>query len=266
MARPDSVFRNDILKGCIAVVFGGTSGINRHIAKTFGLHGASVFVVSRDQVKVNDTLSEFRGLGIRTEGCTADVRDFSAVEKAIDECVERLGAIDIVISGAAGNFVAPASKLSANGFQTVVNIDLIGTFQVFRAAYPKLKKPGAALIAITATHAMKPAYGQAHVCAAKAGIQMLTQALALEWGGEGIRVNSLAPGPVDGTEGMARLTPDEASRASLCESIPLNRYATLDEIADLALFMVSDAARYITGTTMVCDGGQSLGGHTRYGA
>lgn len=265
MTQTRSLFRADALSGRVAFIAGGTRGINRAIARRYAEHGAAVFVVSRDPEKVDDTVAELRSLGAPADGAAADVRDFAAVEAAVQRCAASLGAIDIVVSGAAGNFVAPAQALSSKGFRTVVDIDLNGTFHVFRAAYPQLRKPGASLLAISATHALLPAAGQAHVCSAKAGIQMLTQVLAVEWGAEGVRVNSLAPGPVDGTEGMARLTPDEASRAALFERIPLGRYASLDEVADLALFLASDAASYITGATLVCDGGQSLMGHARYG-
>lgn len=260
-----SFFRSDLLAGRVAFVAGGTQGINRHIASRLGAHGASIFVISRTQEKVEETVVALRDMGIRADGESADVRDFAAVSAAVARCAEAMGPLDVVISGAAGNFVAPAGVLSANGFRTVVDIDLNGTFNVFRATYPHLRRPGAALLAISATHALRPAVGQVHVCAAKAGIQMLVQSLALEWGAEGIRVNALAPGPVDGTEGMARLTPDAASRNKLEADIPLGRYASLDEIADLALFLSADIAAYVTGAVLVCDGGQSLGGHGRYG-
>lgn len=265
MKKAPSLFRADALAGRVAFVAGGTRGINRAIARRYAEHGAAVFVLSRDRAKVDDTIAELRGCGARADGAAADVRDYAAVDAAVRQCAEAFGAIDVVVSGAAGNFVAPTQGLSANGFKTVVDIDLNGTFHVFRAAYPQLRKPGASLLAISATHALLPAAGQAHVCSAKAGIQMLTQVLAVEWGGEGVRVNSLAPGPVEGTEGMARLTPDAATRAALFERIPLGRYASLDEVADAALFLASDASAYITGATLVCDGGQSLMGHARYG-
>ena len=149
--------------------------------------------------------------------------------------------------------------MSANGFKAVIDIDLLGTFNTCRAAYEHLKKPGASIINISATQAFVPMAMQAHVCAAKAGVDMVTRTLALEWGGKGIRVNSIAPGAVDDTEGMKRLAPNEKARAFVTRMIPLGRFAEKGEIADLALFLCSDSARFITGTVMVCDGGQSLG-------
>lgn len=159
--------------------------------------------------------------GANATGIAADVRDFAAVDAAFKQTVERFGPIDIVISGAAGNFVAPALSIPSNGFKTVVDIELVGTFHVFRACYDCLRRPGASLIAITAGQATHPHRGQAHVCAAKAGINMLVKCLALEWGADGVRVNGISPGPIDGTEGMARLTPTPEKTATLIAKIPL---------------------------------------------
>ena len=113
----------------------------------------------------------------------------------------------MLVSGAAGNFVAAVNAQSSNGFRAVVDIDLIGTFNVMRAAYPHLTKPGAAVINISAPQSFIPMRYQASACAAKAGVDQLTRVLALEWGGDGIRVNSISPGPIAGTEGMRKLAP-----------------------------------------------------------
>jgi NAD(P)-dependent dehydrogenase (short-subunit alcohol dehydrogenase family) len=150
--------------------------------------------------------------------------------------------------------------MSANGFKAVVDIDLLGTFNTCRAVFEHLRRPGASIINISATQAFIPMPMQAHVCAAKAGVDMLTKCLAIEWGPEGVRVNSIAPGAVDDTEGMRRLAPTPEIRKQFTRSIPLQRFATKDEIADLALFLSSDAAMFITGAVVVCDGGQSLAG------
>jgi NAD(P)-dependent dehydrogenase (short-subunit alcohol dehydrogenase family) len=150
--------------------------------------------------------------------------------------------------------------MSANAFKSVVDIDLLGTFNTCRAVFEHLKRPGASIINISAMQAFTPMPMQAHVCAAKAGIDMLTKCLAIEWGPEGVRVNSIAPGVVDDTEGMKRLAPTPEIRDQLTHGIPLKRFATKDEIADLALFLSSEAASFITGAVVVCDGGQSLAG------
>jgi NAD(P)-dependent dehydrogenase (short-subunit alcohol dehydrogenase family) len=190
------------------------------------------------------------------------VRSFEQVEAAFAQAAAHFGGIDIVVSGAAGNFVAPAAAMSANGFRTVVDIDLNGTFNVFRASLPHLR-PNASLLAISAGQAVHPTPFQAHVCAAKAGINQLVRVLAQEWGPEGIRVNGLSPGPVAGTEGMARLAPTEAAQDAVKRRVPLGRYASIAEIADAAVYLCSDAAAYVTGTILDIDGGPLLSGSLR---
>lgn len=257
----NGTFKSGLFKGKTAFVAGGTSGINLGIAKRLGSLGAKVFVMSRSEEKVNNAVTELREFGIRASGMAADVRHYDAVEEAVASCVKEFGLLDIVISGAAGNFVSPAAKLSYNGFRVVIDIDLIGTFNVCRAAYEKLNKPGACLLNISAVQAFTPMPGQAHVCAAKAGIDALTKVLGIEWGPEGIRVNAIAPGPVEGTEGMARLTPTPEHKEKFLQTIPLRRYADLNEIADTAAFLCSPAGSNFNGEVVVCDGGQStLGG------
>jgi NAD(P)-dependent dehydrogenase (short-subunit alcohol dehydrogenase family) len=148
--------------------------------------------------------------------------------------------------------------MSANAFKSVIDIDLLGTFNTCRAAYEHLKKPGASVISISANHAHTPIAYQSHVCAAKAGVDLLTRTLAIEWGSVGIRANCITPGPTADTEGMRRLAPTEEARKRVIQSVPLQRYGTKDELADLALFLCSEAAAYITGAIYVCDGGSSL--------
>jgi NAD(P)-dependent dehydrogenase (short-subunit alcohol dehydrogenase family) len=193
------------------------------------------------------------------KGFAADVRDYEALSSAIQSVHESFGEIDIVVCGAAGNFPAPALGMSANGFKAVVDIDLLGTFNTCRAAFEHLRRPGASIVNISATQAFVAMAMQAHVCAAKAGVDRVTRTLALEWGPMGVRVNSIAPGAVDDTEGMKRLAPTEQARQFFSAMIPLRRFAKKSELADLALFLCSDAAQFITGAVVVCDGGQSVG-------
>lgn len=257
----NETFRPDILKGRTAFIAGGSSGINFGIAKKLGVLGARVFMISRSEEKIDAAIHDLREFGIEAAGKAADVRDFDAVDRAVAACAKQFGLLDIVVSGAAGNFVAPAAELSSNGFKVVVDIDLNGTFHVCRAAYPHLRKPGAAIVNISAVQAFTPMPGQAHVCAAKAGVEALTKVLAIEWGPEGVRVNAIAPGPVEGTEGMARLTPTAEHKDRFLQTIPLRRYADLGEITDTAAFLCSSAGSNFNGEVLVCDGGQStLGG------
>lgn len=254
------VFGQKLLAGKTAIVTGGGSGINLAIARRFASQGASVALIGRTKEKLETAAEEMRKAGGTASGHPADVRDYEALAAAIKSARDEHGEIDLVVCGAAGNFPAPALGMSANGFKAVVDIDLLGTFNTCRAAFEHLRRPGASIINISATQAFIPMPLQAHVCAAKAGVDMLTRCLAIEWGVEGVRVNSIAPGAVDDTEGMNRLAPTPEIKKQIARSIPLKRFATKDEIADLALFLSSDAAQFITGTVVVCDGGQSLAG------
>lgn len=256
----NQVFRDGLLKGKHALVTGGGSGINLRIAERFADQGASVSLIGRTREKLDAAVALIESSGGKAAGYSADVREYESLATAIRSGSEKFGKLDIVVCGAAGNFPAPAVGMSANGFKAVVDIDLLGTFNTLRAAFEHLNRPGASVINISATQAFTPMPFQSHVCAAKAGVDMLTRTLAMEWGPQGVRVNSIAPGAVDETEGMARLAPTPEIRKMVTHAIPLRRFATKDEIANLAIFLCSDAAQYITGTVMVCDGGQSLGG------
>jgi NAD(P)-dependent dehydrogenase (short-subunit alcohol dehydrogenase family) len=165
------------------------------------------------------------------------------------------GPIDIVLAGAAGNFPAPVAAMSANGFKAVIDIDILGTFNTVRAAWEFLRKPGASVLAISAQHAHTPFAFQSHVCAAKAGVELLIRTLAVEWGPAGVRCNCISPGATADTEGMARLAPTPEAMRRVEKSVPLQRLGTKDELADLALFLCTEAAGYITGATYACDGG-----------
>ena len=246
------------LAGKVAFVAGGSSGINLGIAKRFAAAGAKVAIISRSAEKIEAAAKEVAAFG-PCIGMAADVRDYAAVEAALKRTHDELGPIDIVLSGAAGNFVAPALGMSANGFKTVVDIDLIGTFNVLRASFEFLNRPGASLISITAGQAERASLFQAHVCAAKAGINMLTRCLALEWGPGGVRVNAISPGPIAETEGMARLAPTEEAEARVKGRNPLRRYGTKDEIADMAIFLSTDKAAYVNGAIIPVDGGSGCG-------
>src|SRR5580704_826080 len=253
-----SIFRDRLLAGKTAFVTGGGSGIGQRMAERFAEHGAKVMLVGRKQEKLDAAASAIRSAGGTAATASVDVRDYPAVEAALQKTREQFGEIDILVCGAAGNFPAPVTGMSANAFKSVIDIDLLGTFNTCRAAYAHLRKPGASVISISASHATIPIAHQAHVCAAKAGVDLLTRTLAIEWGPEGIRANCITPGPTDDTEGMRRLAPTPEIRQRVEQGVPLRRFGTKDELADLALFLCSSAARYITGAVYVCDGGQSL--------
>lgn len=240
-------------------VFGGTTGINFGIAQAFARCGARVSVASRKRENVDAALATLAAQGAQAHGVCADVREFDAVGTAFEDAAQRFGPIDALVSGAAGNFLCPANAMSANGFRTVVDIDLVGSFNVLRQAYAHVRKPGASLINITAPQATVAMRSQAHAAAAKAGIDQLTRVLALEWGADGIRVNAISPGPIDGTEGFRRLIARTDEKLTLAqEAVPLRRFGAPEDIANLALFLASPYASYISGAVIPCDGGGAL--------
>lgn len=254
------MFRNDLLRDKVAYVSGGTSGIGLGIATEFVRHGARVVVAGRDLSKAERAAAEIvRATGREAIGKSADVRDYDAVAASLQATEAAFGEIDIVVAGAAGNFPASAINLSSKGFRTVVEIDLIGTYNVFRAAFEHLHVPGASLMAITFGGAKRPFSFQIHPCAAKAGVNMVVQCLALEWGADGIRVNAISPGPIESTEGMGdRMSPTDA-RARMVSRLPLRRMGTITDVANTALFLGSELSGYVTGQIIECDGGLLLG-------
>ena len=253
----ETVFQDGLLKGKVAFVTGGSSGINLGIAERFVKAGAKVVINGRNVEKLEAAVKGLQAHGTAM-GVPADVRDYASVEKAFQAARDAYGELDILVCGAAGNFPAPALGMSSNGFKAVLDIDVVGTFNACRAGFEHLRKPGACVLNISAPQAYLPTAMQAHVCAAKAGVDMLTRVLAIEWGGAGVRINSISPGPIDDTEGMKRLAPSDASREKIVQTLPLQRMGAKADISNLALFLVSDAASYITGSIMVCDGGWSL--------
>ena len=248
------MFRSDLLQGRVALITGGGTGICRGIALAFAAHGCDVAITSRKIEHLEPTAVELRARGVRAVARAADVRDPEAVNAMVSAVVGELGRLDILVNGAAGNFVCLAENLSPNGFGTVVDIDLKGTFHASKAALPHLKVHGGSVLNISATLPYLGTVAQSHAAAAKAGVDSLTKVLACEWGPYRIRVNGIAPGPVEGTEGAKRLT-TESSRAGFKEQCPLGRMATIDEVANAALYLASDAASFVTGVTLVVDGG-----------
>jgi NAD(P)-dependent dehydrogenase (short-subunit alcohol dehydrogenase family) len=254
-----SIFQENIMVDRTVFVAGGTSGINLGIARRFAELGARVAVLGRNAEKAKAAAG---GIGLGALGLCGDVRDYDSLRGAMQQTANALGPLDVVISGAAGNFLAPVLGMSANAFRTGVDIDINGTFNVFRASHDLLRTPGASLIAISAGQAVNAMPLQAHVCAAKAGVNQLVRVLAMEWGPE-VRVNAISPGPIAGTEGMARLAPDEASHDAYFARIPMRRWSEIEEVAEAAVFLSSPSAAYITGTVLDIDGGGQLGDASR---
>lgn len=260
MTSPLDVFRPDALAGHVALVTGGGSGICRGIATAYARLGAEVCIVSRKQEVLDVAAQEMSAAtGKDVLAVAADVRDPEAIGKAIAACVARFGKLDTLVNGAAGNFLAPAAALSPNGFRTVIDIDLNGTFNASRLAFEHLQKAGDGLILnISATLHYHGTPLQVHASAAKAGVDAVTKNLAVEWGRFKIRVCGIAPGPIAETEGMKRLAPGSAVTEQMTAAIPAGRFGGIDEIAAAAVFLRSPAAAYVTGHVLVVDGGHCV--------
>jgi NAD(P)-dependent dehydrogenase (short-subunit alcohol dehydrogenase family) len=252
-----------LFKGKTVFVTGGGSGINLGVASNFAALGAGIAICGRTQEKLDAAAEGLRKLNAHAGGkvlpVAADVRDPAALEAAFTRTRSEIGPIDVLVSGAAGNFLCPAEALSPNGFKTVIDIDLLGAFHASRGAFEQLKQTRGCLLYIGAPQAFVPQSHQVHVAAAKAGIDMMMKNLAIEWGKHGIRSNTIVPGPIEGTEGMKRLSTPELDEVSK-RAIPMRCYGTVDDIGQAAVFLASPLARYITGTVLVVDGGAALVG------
>ncbi|PKM22549.1 MAG: short-chain dehydrogenase [Gammaproteobacteria bacterium HGW-Gammaproteobacteria-14] len=246
----------DLLAGETVLITGAGSGINQGIARMFAAHGARVVMIGRRQEKLDETRALIEQAGGEAIGFSADVRDAAAMDAAAQKGAEHFGAYEIVVAGAAGNFLAPAEKISSNGFSAVVDIDLKGTFHTFKAALPHFAGSNVKCLAITAPQSQMPMPYQAHVCAAKAAVDMLVKTLAIEWGKRGVRVNALSPGYVAGTVGGDLLSANKGD--DIRHRLPLGRFAMIDEMAQMALLMVSPLTNYMTGQIVALDGGVSL--------
>lgn len=255
----EDIFADDIYEDQHVCITGGSGGVNFGIAERFADKGANLSLIARDQDNLDrscQTLEEDYDAG--AVGLSSDVRDYEALEAVIEDAVDEFGSIDVLVCGAAGNFPGGAAEMSANGFQSVVDIDLRGTFNACRAAYDHLTKPGASILAISAVNSDQPIPMQSHVCAAKAGIDAFIRTIAIEWSEDNIRANAIQPGPVKDTEGMERLAPDEDSKQRLADALPAGRLIDKKEIGDLALYLSSPVASGITGAVIPVDGGQML--------
>ncbi|XP_073302217.1 peroxisomal 2,4-dienoyl-CoA reductase [(3E)-enoyl-CoA-producing]-like isoform X2 [Primulina huaijiensis] len=259
----ESPFRPDILKGKVALLTGGGSGIGFELSTQFGKHGASVAIMGRRKNVIHDAVSVLQSLGIPAVGFEGDVRKQEDARRVVEATVERFGKLDILVNAAAGNFLVAAENLSPNGFKTVMDIDSVGTFTMCHEALKYLKKGGPGkdsstggfILNISATLHYTASWYQIHVSAAKAAVDALTRNLALEWGTDyDIRVNGVAPGPIGDTTGMSKLLPKEINNGG-AESVPLYKVGEKWDIAMAAIYLASVAGKYINGTTLVVDGG-----------
>ncbi|KAL9835913.1 peroxisomal 2,4-dienoyl-CoA reductase [(3E)-enoyl-CoA-producing]-like isoform 1-T1 [Geothlypis trichas] len=250
----------DLLQGQVAFITGGGSGIGFRIAEIFMRHGCRTVIASRNLQRVAEASKKLvAATGQQCLPLCIDVRQPQTIAAAVDEALQQFQRIDILINGAAGNFLCPASALSFNAFKTVMDIDTLGTFNTSKVLFEKyFRDHGGVIVNITATLSYRGQALQVHAGAAKAAIDAMTRHLAVEWGPSNIRVNSLAPGPISGTEGFRRLGGKFAEKSNQLSVIPLQRAGNKTEIAHSALYLASPLSSYVTGTTLVVDGGSWL--------
>src|SRR4026209_862493 len=259
------IFADGILSGHVAFVTGGGTGITGGVARALAEAGAAGALVSRKMEPPEPPPHAINENGGKAIAVAVDFRQPAEVEKAVAQTVEQLGKIDIVVNGAAGNFLCAAEELSPNGFGTVVDIDLKGTFNVSRAAFAQLKEHRGQILNISATLHYLGTPVQLRVAAAKARGDALTRNLAVEWGRFGILVNAIAPGPIEDTEGVQRLVP-EPIKERLKKAVPLGRFGRIADIEKAAVFLCSDAASFISGAVLVVDGGHWLAANRTVGS
>lgn len=254
------MFTNDTLKGRTALVTGGGSGIGLEIATTYAKLGASVMILGRNRERLDAAVESIGGEGGIIASCVADVREYEQVAAAVKATVERYGALDILVNNAAGNFVCPTAELSPKGWRTVIDIDLNGTFYCCHAAYPHLKasQHGGSIISIITMLGVTGWPQAAHASAAKGGILSLSRTLAVEWGADRIRVNTISPGPIGDTEGVRRMYIETGQDDIQKKRTALGRFGRRIDIANAAVYLASDLAGYVTGENLIVDGGRWL--------
>jgi len=252
------MFQAGLLKDKTFVVTGGGTGLGAEMAKRFAELGAQAVVLGRRKEKLDEVVSQIQRAGGKASAHVCDVRDFSMVQ----EVAGRVGRVDGLVNNAAGNFLAAAEDLSANAFKAVVDIVLNGSFHCTSAFGRRMIEggKGGAILNILTTYAWTGSAFVLPSACAKAGVLALTRSLAVEWAAYKIRVNAIAPGPVPTEGAFSRLMPDPSIEEMARNRIPLKRFGTPREIADAAVFLMSDGAGYITGDCLTVDGGEWLKG------
>lgn len=255
------MFAPDLLQGQVAIVTGGGTGIGLAIAKRFASLGCRVMIASRDAEHLESGVAEIQRMGQEASAFQVDVRDPAQVDEMVSRTAATFGRIDILVNNAAGNFICRAEDLSPNGWNAVIGIVLNGSFYCSRAVGRHLianRCPGS-IVSILANYVWTGSPGTIHSAAAKAGVMSMTQTLALEWARFNIRVNAVAPGPIESPGAAKQLWNSPEAVERIGRMVPLGRWGQAVEVADAVAFLVSPLAAYITGETLTIDGGAWMG-------
>ncbi|AJE49211.1 SDR family oxidoreductase [Celeribacter indicus] len=255
---PFETFARDMLRGRTAFVTGGGTGIGFGIARTLGLLGAKVAIVSRKEEVLNSARTALDSEGIETLAVPTDIRDFAAVEAAVAQTVARLGSLDILVNCAAGLFHTPAEELTENGWKVLIDINLNGAWACCKAAFEPLSKAeqGGRIVNIVSPFAWQSWPGSVNAAAAKAGLISMAHTLAVEWGRYNIHVNNVAPGPIGGTGGINRMADDPERFSAEIERTSLGRLGQIGDIAEAVAYLASPAGSFISGADLLVDGGR----------
>ncbi len=262
------MYAANLLKDRVLVITGGGSGLGAAMARRFAELGAHPVLLGRTKEKLDRIAAEIAAAGGHASAFACDVRDAAQVSAVADEVVQKLGRVDGLVNNAAGNFLAAAEDLSSNAFKTVIDIVLNGSFNCTSAFGRKLiaQGKGGAMVNIVTTYAWTGSAFVLPSACAKAGVLAMTRSLAVEWACYGIRVNAIAPGPVPTDGAFSRLLPSEDLLEMAKNRVPLKRFGTQLEIANAAVYLMSDGAGYVTGDCLTVDGGEWLrnGGEFSY--